>query len=458
MVALMKWSFEKGFLEYVNKLEEETHANLVENLAEAYSQNGDWSFLEGNHRAWKQIHRASIAIPEPENGIKMETEMRPSDKDAHGQRRYGPPGTPHHFSRLRKGRECVLDAMKTPLVHCRSRTEDLRLKEIVVDNQVVGYLGSAPRNKLRHRRDIRFSEKQTRFFVILGICIACVSILLAFPVARQLVRPVKSLADASKKLASGDYTTRIDVNSSDELGDLSRDFNSLAQTLEANEKARQQWIADISHELRTPLSVLRAEIESLQDGVRELNATRLTSLHNEVMNLNRLVNDLYELSMSDIGALNYQKTNLDVTEIMSRTINIFETEFEAKNISVDFTYKQGLRPVFADSTRLQQLFTNILMNSLRYTNDEGSIQIDISEEKSQMTININDSAPGVADKDLPQLFDRLFRVDASRNRQSGGTGLGLAICRNIVEAHSGTIEAMHSDAGGLNIRIELPLA
>lgn len=349
-----------------------------------------------------------------------------------------------------------MDENKKAVTHCRSAGEELQLRAIVVDGRTVGYLGILPRKKLSEAHDLHFSESQHRFLLSLGLCIALISVVVALPVSRQLVKPIKALAEATKKLTAGQYKSRIQVDSSDELGDLSRDFNSLAMTLENNEQTRQQWIADISHELRTPLSVLRGEIEAMQDGVREFNIDRLESLHNQVMNLNRLVNDLYELSMSDIGALNYQKNSIDLAEVLKQTIESQRNEFDDKKITVHFDHDDKATKIFADAERLQQLFSNLLTNALRYTNIGGKLKIKLEESDKSLCITLEDSAPGVAESDLPRLFERLYRVDASRNRETGGTGLGLAICKNIVDAHEGIISAETSPLGGLKISIELP--
>jgi len=459
MVFLVKWSFERGFLEYVNKVEEEIHNNLVSNLAAAYRENGSWEFIREDPRRWKEIRRSSMPIPDgneaSEDSIaQARPPSRPDDGErgsAAGQWRRPPP-----FGRYGRGRECLLDEKQEPVTYCRPRDSEMRIKDIVVDGKTVGYLATSPRRKLSEGHDLQFSEQQHRFLLLVGLCIALISMLVAFPVSRRLVLPIKLLAEATKKLTSGQYQTRVSVESSDELGDLSRDFNRLAMTLENNEHARQQWIADISHELRTPLSVLRAEIEALQDGLREVNADRLDSLHNQVMHLNRLVNDLYELSMSDIGALNYQKEAIDVAAVLGRSIESRGDEYAAKQIKVTFAWNGEAVQVFADDERLQQLFSNLLTNALRYTDVGGELRVALQNQESNLLITLEDSVPGVAESDLPHLFERLYRVDNSRNRKTGGTGLGLAICKNIVDAHEGSISATASALGGLKISIILP--
>ena len=233
----------------------------------------------------------------------------------------------------------------------------------------------------------------------------------------------------------------------------------MALTLEKNEKARRQWVADISHELRTPLAVLRGEIEALLEGIRSTTPESIRSLHAEVLRLNRLVDDLYQLALSDLGTLTYHKENLDLAEILRDFIEPYGAEFARKSIRFSADIAQGFEiTVFADSERLHQLFANLIDNSLKYTDTGGELIIRLTCSTGQATVDFEDSAPGVPEEELDRLFDRLYRVEASRSRSSGGAGLGLAICKNIVEAHEGTISAHPSPLGGVLIRVTMPVA
>ena len=216
-------------------------------------------------------------------------------------------------------------------------------------------------------------------------------------------------------------------------------------------------MADISHELRTPLAVLRGEIEALQDRVRTFTPEAARSLHSEVMRLNRLVDDLFQLSMSDIGALTYRKENVDVLAILNREAELFRSEFTEKNISLklDISTKDEIY-IFGDPERMQQLFDNLFSNSLKYTDPGGTLSITCQSAAGGTEILFQDSSPSVPAADIDKLFERLYRVESSRNRASGGAGLGLAICRNIVEAHGGSIAAESSPLGGVLVRITLP--
>jgi two-component system sensor histidine kinase BaeS len=353
----------------------------------------------------------------------------------------------------------ILDAKKKPLFGPPEITPHGALTPLRHKGGIVGYLGLMKRRSPSDEFQQRFlKEQKYSLFLVTGV-ILLLAAGLSLPLARRLVRPIRALAAATRRLASGEYASRVPETSNDELGRLARDFNVLAMTLEKNEKARRQWVADISHELRTPLAVLRGEVEALQDGVRQPSPDSIRSLHGEVMRLNRLVDDLYQLSMSDLGALTYRKEELDPAEPIADAIAIYHAEFGRKRISIkEDISSPELVSIFGDHERLCQLFKNVLDNSLKYTDEGGMLAIRLTSRDGNAVIDIEDSAPGVPEKDLERLFERLYRVEASRNRATGGAGLGLAICKNIVEAHAGTISARPSKWGGLWISVTLPLS
>jgi two-component system sensor histidine kinase BaeS len=305
---------------------------------------------------------------------------------------------------------------------------------------------------------VRFQERQLRATWIIGALSVLLAAGVAMWLARLLLAPLKRIAGATHRLAPGAYTTRFPVSSRDEIGALAQDFNSLAQTLERNEQLRRAFVADISHELRTPLAVLRGELEAIEDGVRPLSPESLESLQVEVETLTKLVSDLYDLSLSDVGALTYRKVEVDVVEVLELALNAFRSRLADRRIALDAHLPNQPLIVFADEDRLRQLFTNLLENALRYTDPDGVVKVDCRQIGRRVEIDFQDSAPGVPDESLPRLFERFYRVESSRNRASGGAGLGLAICKNIVEAHEGTLTARASPLGGLWIGITLPLA
>jgi two-component system sensor histidine kinase BaeS len=324
---------------------------------------------------------------------------------------------------------------------------------------VIGYVGLLPHKRLSDERQLRFLREQKTAFAIVAGIIILLAAGLSLPLSNRLIRPLRALAQANGRLAAGEYDIRLPVTYSDELGQLSRDFNSLALTLEKNELSRRQWVADISHELRTPLAILRGEIEALQDGIRQLTPEAINSLHHEAMRLSRLVDDLYQLSLSDLGALTYRKEETDLVPLLTAILATYKHEFSARNIDFTAGFPETKKVIlFADTARLQQLFGNLLDNSLQYTDSGGKAVLTMACAAGFAEIVLEDSSPGVTAGDLQRLFDRLYRVETSRSRNSGGAGLGLAICSRIVEAHAGSIMAEQSLLGGVRIKVSLPLA
>ncbi len=333
------------------------------------------------------------------------------------------------------------------------------LHRLTNNGRVISYLLIPPKKKLSNAHQLSFVRQQELAMLLIVAIILFLSIFFSLIVARRLVRPINTLAKGLHQLSRGDYTVRVPVASSDELGQLANDFNALALVLLHNEESRQQWVADISHELRTPLAILRGEIEALQDGIRPADGKALDSLHAEIMRLGRLVDDLYQLSLFDVGALTCRKDPVDPIAILQQVTALFRDEFERKKIAVSISLPPAPNAivVLGDAERLHQLFANLLENSLKYTHPEGKLEIAGKYGNGEFQLVFQDSCPGVPLSEHEKLFDRLYRVEASRHRSTGGMGLGLTICRNIIKAHEGTISACASPLGGLQINISLPL-
>ncbi|HEX4940160.1 MAG TPA: ATP-binding protein, partial [Candidatus Kapabacteria bacterium] len=221
---------------------------------------------------------------------------------------------------------------------------------------------------------------------------------------------------------------------------------------------RRRMVADISHELRTPIATLRAQLEAIEDGVRPLNASAVQRLHEQVMRLSNLVHDLYELSLADIGALSYRKQLLDLRELTTTLVNSMQPQFAQAALELTVQDQcNGSLPVLGDQQRLTQLFANLLQNSLQYTTAPGQVRVHIRAEDQTAVICVEDSAPGVEKSVQSRLFERLFRAESSRNRNTGGAGLGLSLCQTIAEAHNGSIVATDSTLGGLAVTVRIPL-
>ena len=353
----------------------------------------------------------------------------------------------------------LVDDQQTTLLGPDQIPNNVTMLPLRHQDKTVGQLGLLPLADLTESHELRFLKEQRLTLALVALAVVLVAAGLALPLAGRLVRPIKRLTIAVRKIAAGEFTTRVEVTTSDELGQLAQDFNLLALTLEKNEKTRRQWVADISHELRTPLAVLRAEIEALQDGVRPTTSDSIRSLHGEVLRLNRLVDDLYQLSLSDLGGLTYRKEEVDLAALIRTAIASYRSEFQDKGIVLDplFAVDQVV-PIFGDAERLGQLIANLMDNSLKYTDAGGRLAVGLNSEDGLAKLDLQDTPPGVDEDKLDRLFERLYRVESSRSRGAGGAGLGLAICKNIVEAHAGQITAKPSPLGGVWIQVTLPLS
>jgi len=432
MYGFMHWSFQHGFVNLMEGRQQARVARAAETLTEVYLTEGSWDRLRGDRAGW----RLMLGGGRPMHGYGMG------------------PGPMHGPLPL-----TLFDADKRYVVGRPDSIERLKLTPIRAGDRIVGYLGYLPDRQITDLIDLRFAEAQRKALVWIALLVGAVSMILAWPLADTLVRPLQRIAAAVRDLAAGRFQTRVQVSTRDELGDLAHDFNVMAHTLEQTETARRQWMADTSHELRTPLALMRAELEAVQDGVRPLDAAAASALLSDVERLTRVVEDLYQLSMTDLGALSYRKRPVDPLALLEDDVEAMSGEFERRQLSIGFRNEVDRSIALqADPDRLSQLFRNLMQNSLRYTEAGGRLEITAAVEQGRMVLDFDDTAPGVPEEALPHLFDRFYRVEASRSRAHGGAGLGLAICRNIVEAHGGLIEARPSTLGGLTIHISLPLA
>ena len=302
----------------------------------------------------------------------------------------------------------------------------------------------------------RFLTSQYWGIASVAAALLMLALMGAWWVAGRWVRPLLAVQLATKRIAQGEFDIRLNPVRSDEIGDVMRNVNAMAHSLAQLDGTRRQWMADISHELRTPLAVLRGEIEAIVDGVRPLKPEAMLSLREEVLRLSALVDDLHLLAMSDLKALPCYFEELDAIELARMVWQRFELRATQLGLTLRFeSPKESSLPVRWDARRVGQLLGNLLDNSLRYTDAPGQVVLTLEHHANHVSMDICDSAPGVAESDLPRVFEPLFRADAARSR--GGSGLGLAICQAIVQAHGGSVTATPCTMGGLCIHILLPV-
>lgn len=434
VLITMHWgvrlSFEHGFIDYIKKGNEQRLVMLSDALSDQYEQHGNWDFLRHNNRLVFQILHSLEQNPDSNSQL-----------------------PPHGW----RTQFWIIDQQYHVMIGPRGPVppEGSRRSIVTSNGHIVGWVIGSPPERLTRSADINFDQQQERTsWIIVGLTMLLAA-LVTWLMSRGLLAPVKRLVEGTHHLAAGDFTSRVESNSRDELGRLAQDFNRLASTLEKNESMRRAFMADISHELRTPLAILRGELEAIQDGVRKLTPESIVSLQGEVSTLSKLVDDVHQLSLSDEGALAYRKSNTDLVPLLELVAGNFAGRYQSRGLSLDLRLPEQA-PLFGDPDRLMQLFTNLMENSLRYTDAGGGLTVTVVSQPDRQIIHFEDTSPGITDDQRQQIFERFYRAESSRNRASGGSGLGLAICQNIVEAHDGTIVADHSDAGGLKITVHLP--
>ncbi len=285
----------------------------------------------------------------------------------------------------------------------------------------------------------------------------------AWWVARRWVRPLQALQSATARIAQGELGVRLQgaqqgQGRGDEIGDLVRNVNHMAQSLQRLEGARRRWLADISHELRTPLAVLRGEIEALMEGVRPLQREAVVSLHDEAMRLGKLVDDLHLLATSDLQSLPCEFVQLDALALAQRTLQRFQAR--AVSLGLELVLRPAaVTPLWVcwDPQRVEQLLSNLLENSLRYTDAPGRVELALHRQGESVLMQIDDTAPSMSEAQRALLFEPLHRADPARSRHHGGSGLGLSIGEAIARSHGGRLSADASPLGGVQMRVNLPL-
>lgn len=278
-------------------------------------------------------------------------------------------------------------------------------------------------------------------------------------VTRRIVAPVHSMMRATTRIADGRYGERVPVTSDDELGQLATQFNRMAATLERVEQMRRDLVANVAHELRTPLASIAGYMEGLLDGVIPAEPETFHRLHREAARLQRLVDDLQELSRAEAGQISLRPRRITVQELVEVATGRLQPQFDDKGIDLTVVLPAGLPPVLADPDRIAQVLTNLLGNALQYTPSGGRVEVRARTDTPAVAIAVADTGIGIAAEHLPHVFDRFYRVDRSRARASGGTGIGLTVARHLVEAHGGSIKAESAGPGhGSTFTVALPTA
>jgi len=436
-VECVRWAWFDSVASRAGSAEPDRLDGLVDALATGYRRRHDWSFLP---------------VGATHAGAWLRELVARSQDDP---KRLSP-SLPYRVGLLDRDDRFLAGTIASRAMIVFASIDTLE-RPVVVDGVVVGHVVVARSQDPGDDLAIAFLLEQQRnllFFAAVGLLS---SLLAAMVLARHFGRPIGRLVAGARQLEAARFDTRLSIRRSDELGELAETFNLLAARLEDTERARREWIADTSHELRTPLSVLRGQLEALQDGIRTASPENVATMLRQVQALTRRVEELYDLARADVGQMQYDKAATEVWPLVVEEVQACAEKFRAAELTTTLGAPPPRSLVYCDAGRIRQVVANLLENCVRYTAAGGTIEVHGDVAGEELRIVIDDSAPCVPAQALERLGERFFRVESSRVRQLGGAGLGLALCQQIVSAHDGRIAFDASPLGGLRVVIALKL-
>jgi signal transduction histidine kinase len=300
-----------------------------------------------------------------------------------------------------------------------------------------------------------FLEATHRALLLAGAAGLVFALVLSFLLTRHLLNPLTQMIHVTRALASGDYSARVQVRTTDEIGELGHAFNRMAQSLQQIERLRRTLLIDVAHELRTPLTNVRGYLEALKDGVLPPSRETFASLHDETIRLVTLVEGLLQLARAEAASLTLHTAPVHLEDLIDHGVTLFRARFESKRITVDVSTPDDRCAVDADRDKIAQAMHNLLDNAYAYTPEQGRVHLTLTRDNGEMTFDCSNSGDGIPTADLPFIFERLYRTEKSRSRERGGSGLGLAIVKELVGAHGGRVGAS-SSAGETHVWFTLP--
>ena len=414
-------------------------------LADFYRTNGDWDGAkEFVAKLSFQVEREIVAVDADGNVVGDSRWYRWPGRNGRGRWNDNPPlPPPHHFTPV------VSDNVPVGAVVVLARGREGAIPLILDDHDDAEPLNAEPRLA-------RFAEAVNRSLLLVGLIACAVGVLLVLLLSRRVLGSIGNLTAAARRLGGGDLSSRVNVKGSDEIAELGHAFNAMADALEDSERQRRSMVADVAHELRTPLANIQGHIEAMQDGLLQPDAATLDTVHRQTLYLNRLISDLSLLAQTEAQELRLQLEPGSIADLAARVTDSFRPRAELQSVRLDTNLPDGLPLLNLDRLRIEQVMGNLLDNAIRYTPPGGTVTIAALSHSDGVRVVVADTGPGIPADALPHVFDRLYRVDPSRDRATGGAGLGLTIARRLVEAHGGTVWAESEAGAGSRFGFDLP--
>ena len=406
---------------YGERSEQVRLARLVFELQRYYREQGDWEGIQPYVEQWGSLYGRQIILTDASGVVVADSQGEQLGKQYHPVA----PGSP----------------LSPPW-----------------EESLSGTLYITPETSAIFPSPLSLARAVSRFLLWGTLLAVAIALVITFVLSRYISAPIQALTLSAKRLGQGDFSQRVKFHGKGELGELAQTFNSMANDLERTEQLRRNMVTDAAHELRTPLSNIRGYLEAIHDGVVTPDTATIHSLQEEAILLSRLVDDLQELALAEAGELKMATRAEDISELIHQTVAGARVQAAVKGVSVTIDLPGKLPLVNIDSYRIGQVLRNLLENAVAHTTKGDSIAVVARQQGSWVEISIADTGEGIPAEDLPNIFERFYRVDKSRSKATGGYGLGLTIAKRLVEAHGGKIEAQSELGKGSTFTFTIPLS
>jgi len=407
-----------------------------------YFEHGRWEGIQPDVEQWGSLYGRRIILTDTSGTV-----VADSEGELLGQQ-YHPDVPGKHLSTRREG-----DTMG--ILYISPEISPEFPAPLEKGSLMIPQIGSGPPSGFPS--PLRLYQTIGRYLLWGALLAVAIALLFTFLLSRPIIAPVKTLTLAARRLGQGDLSQRVQFKDKGEMGQLAQAFNSMASELERAEKLRRNMVTDAAHELRTPLSNTRGYLEAIRDGVVAPDTVTIHSLHEEVTLLSRLVDDLQDLALAEADELKIVPQAEDIAELTHEAVVGMRVQAAIKGIVVSIDLPSELPLVNIDAQRISQVLRNLLENAIAHTGNNGGITVTAEKHDNWVKVSVTDTGEGIPAEDLPNIFERFYRVDKSRARATGGSGLGLTIAKRLVEAHGGKIEVNSEPGRGSSFEFTLPM-
>ncbi|AET66263.1 signal transduction histidine kinase [Desulfosporosinus orientis DSM 765] len=432
--------FKQQFSDYLTQVTETALEQLPSRLSAIYKTKGTWDSASLNELSYSLPMGTVVTLTTP-TGELIATLNNPMEDMMHGQGGMG------------MNMNMNMGMSTYSATKWKTNTFTVTGSLGVIANVQVRYPASA---QILNPQDVKFQSAVFRSLLLAGGLALLFGIFLSYFTSRRLVAPLKGLTQAANRIGHGQLEERVSIPSNDEVGQLAKAFNSMADNLNQQETLRKQFTADIAHELRTPLTSIKSYIEAFQDNVMPVDQENLAAIHEEIERLVDLSTDLKDLNVAEIGGLQLTLETVDLKDLLDKIVRSLYPLIQTKELTLNWTPPNEPMTLTGDKRLLARLLYNLVHNAYRYSNPGGQIIMELSQSNHQVKFVIRNTGMGISEEDLPFIFERFYRADKSRTRETGGTGIGLALVRQIINLHHGKINVQSKVGQETEFQVELP--